>query len=186
MARQGEQAFRTPAQPPLRLPRQRSGRAAARTRLAIVLPFIRPKEPPPPMSANPFAAFRSEVVDSDPAARGDHGGLPAAASRMRAAAARRSRRSRPTRPSGSRRWRAAWRRSCAPNAVERRRGAHSRIFAVEPEGVALMCLAEALLRIPDAATRDALIRDKLRPATGAPMSGPARRCSSTPRPGASC
>ncbi len=29
------------------------------------------------------------------------------------------------------------------------------------EGLALMCLAEALLRIPDAATRDALIRDKL-------------------------
>jgi hypothetical protein len=29
------------------------------------------------------------------------------------------------------------------------------------EGVALMCLAEALLRIPDAATRDALIRDKV-------------------------
>ncbi|MGV2495308.1 bifunctional proline dehydrogenase/L-glutamate gamma-semialdehyde dehydrogenase PutA [Pelagerythrobacter aerophilus] len=29
------------------------------------------------------------------------------------------------------------------------------------EGVALMCLAEALLRIPDAETRDALIRDKL-------------------------
>ncbi|GGZ03414.1 trifunctional transcriptional regulator/proline dehydrogenase/L-glutamate gamma-semialdehyde dehydrogenase [Novosphingobium colocasiae] len=29
------------------------------------------------------------------------------------------------------------------------------------EGVALMCLAEALLRIPDHATRDALIRDKL-------------------------
>ncbi|MCD7108621.1 trifunctional transcriptional regulator/proline dehydrogenase/L-glutamate gamma-semialdehyde dehydrogenase [Rhizobium sp. DKSPLA3] len=32
------------------------------------------------------------------------------------------------------------------------------------EGVALMCLAEALLRIPDTATRDALIRDKI--ATG--------------------
>jgi RHH-type proline utilization regulon transcriptional repressor/proline dehydrogenase/delta 1-pyrroline-5-carboxylate dehydrogenase len=31
------------------------------------------------------------------------------------------------------------------------------------EGIALMCLAEALLRIPDAATRDALIRDKLAP-----------------------
>ena len=31
------------------------------------------------------------------------------------------------------------------------------------EGVALMCLAEALLRVPDAATRDALIRDKLAP-----------------------
>ena len=29
------------------------------------------------------------------------------------------------------------------------------------EGVALMCLAEALLRIPDAATADALIRDKI-------------------------
>ncbi|OZI71896.1 trifunctional transcriptional regulator/proline dehydrogenase/L-glutamate gamma-semialdehyde dehydrogenase [Bordetella genomosp. 12] len=30
------------------------------------------------------------------------------------------------------------------------------------EGIALMCLAEALLRIPDTATRDALIRDKLK------------------------
>ena len=29
------------------------------------------------------------------------------------------------------------------------------------EGVALMCLAEALLRIPDSATRDAMIRDKI-------------------------
>ena len=29
------------------------------------------------------------------------------------------------------------------------------------EGIALMCLAEALLRIPDASTRDALIRDKI-------------------------
>src|SRR5690606_12750236 len=29
------------------------------------------------------------------------------------------------------------------------------------EGVALMCLAEALLRIPDTDTRDALIRDKI-------------------------
>ncbi|MES2492991.1 MAG: bifunctional proline dehydrogenase/L-glutamate gamma-semialdehyde dehydrogenase PutA [Pseudomonadota bacterium] len=32
-----------------------------------------------------------------------------------------------------------------------------------PEGVALMCLAEALLRIPDDDTRDALIRDKIAP-----------------------
>ena len=31
------------------------------------------------------------------------------------------------------------------------------------EGIALMCLAEALLRIPDTATRDALIRDKIAP-----------------------
>jgi len=30
-----------------------------------------------------------------------------------------------------------------------------------PEGIVLMCLAEALLRIPDDATADALIRDKL-------------------------
>ncbi|XOD70414.1 MAG: trifunctional transcriptional regulator/proline dehydrogenase/L-glutamate gamma-semialdehyde dehydrogenase [Sodalis sp. (in: enterobacteria)] len=30
------------------------------------------------------------------------------------------------------------------------------------EGIALMCLAEALLRIPDKATRDALIRDKIK------------------------
>lgn len=30
-----------------------------------------------------------------------------------------------------------------------------------PEGIALMCLAEALLRIPDKPTRDALIRDKI-------------------------
>ncbi|MEP7329569.1 MAG: bifunctional proline dehydrogenase/L-glutamate gamma-semialdehyde dehydrogenase PutA, partial [Betaproteobacteria bacterium] len=35
-------------------------------------------------------------------------------------------------------------------------------FSLESnEGVALMCLAEALLRIPDAATRDRLIRDKI-------------------------
>ena len=31
------------------------------------------------------------------------------------------------------------------------------------EGVALMCLAEALLRVPDAATMDALIEDKIAP-----------------------
>lgn len=31
------------------------------------------------------------------------------------------------------------------------------------EGIALMCLAEALLRVPDSATADALIRDKLAP-----------------------
>jgi RHH-type proline utilization regulon transcriptional repressor/proline dehydrogenase/delta 1-pyrroline-5-carboxylate dehydrogenase len=31
------------------------------------------------------------------------------------------------------------------------------------EGIALMCLAEALLRIPDRATRDSLIRDKIAP-----------------------
>jgi len=35
-------------------------------------------------------------------------------------------------------------------------------FSLESrEGIALMCLAEALLRIPDSATRDRLIRDKI-------------------------
>lgn len=52
------------------------------------------------------------------------------------------------------------------------------------EGVALMCLAEALLRIPDRATRDALIRDKLRAATGNRIWAVCNRCSSTPPPGA--
>ena len=34
------------------------------------------------------------------------------------------------------------------------------------EGILLMCLAEALMRIPDSATADALIRDKLRSRIG--------------------
>ena len=55
------------------------------------------------------------------------------------------------------------------------------------EGVALMCLAEALLRIPDAATRDALIRDKIGERRLArARRATARRCSSTPRPGGCC
>ena len=139
------------------------------------------------MSANPFAAFRSEVLTQTP---------------LRAAITAAIRRPEP---------------ECVPplldlaalapdqagpvEALAREPGdaicaAKTRSSGVEgliyeyslssQEGVALMCLAEALLRIPDAATRDALIRDKRRPATGAPMSAPARRCSSTPRPGAWC
>ena len=54
------------------------------------------------------------------------------------------------------------------------------------EGVALMCLAEALLRIPDAATRDALIRDKIVAGDWQRHLGKAPRCSSMPRPGACC
>jgi RHH-type transcriptional regulator, proline utilization regulon repressor / proline dehydrogenase / delta 1-pyrroline-5-carboxylate dehydrogenase len=49
----------------------------------------------------------------------------------------------------------------------RAKGAHGAVEGImreyalsSDEGVALMCLAEALLRIPDRATRDALIRDK--------------------------
>jgi len=59
----------------------------------------------------------------------------------------------------------------ARRLVEGLRKSHRRPSAVEAlvqeyalssaEGVALMCLAEALLRIPDNATRDALIRDKI-------------------------
>ncbi len=54
--------------------------------------------------------------------------------------------------------------------VRARRGEHSvlDVFLKEfglanEEGVALMCLAEALLRVPDAATVDALIADKILP-----------------------
>ena len=54
------------------------------------------------------------------------------------------------------------------------------------EGVALMCLAEALLRIPDKATRDALIRDKISSGQWEPHLGKSPRCSSTPPPGACC
>jgi hypothetical protein len=42
------------------------------------------------------------------------------------------------------------------------------------ERVALMCLAEALLRIPDAATRDALIRDKIGGGNWRSVVGPSR------------
>ncbi len=59
----------------------------------------------------------------------------------------------------------------AAKLVAQVRGARSHAFGVDalmqefslssPEGVALMCLAESLLRIPDRQTRDLLIRDKL-------------------------
>ena len=52
------------------------------------------------------------------------------------------------------------------------------------EGVLLMCVAEALLRIPDKATADKLIRDKLGDATGRSTWARASRSSSMPRPGA--
>jgi len=51
------------------------------------------------------------------------------------------------------------------------------------EGVALMCLAEALLRIPDSETVDKLIRDKIAAADWRSHLGIPARCSSTPRPG---
>ena len=51
------------------------------------------------------------------------------------------------------------------------------------EGVALMCLAEALLRIPDPATRDRLIRDKIGGADWEAHVGRSPRCSSMLPPG---
>jgi RHH-type proline utilization regulon transcriptional repressor/proline dehydrogenase/delta 1-pyrroline-5-carboxylate dehydrogenase len=54
------------------------------------------------------------------------------------------------------------------------------------EGIAMMCLAEALLRIPDAHTADELIADKLAgPDWSESSAGPIRR-SSTPRPFPCC
>ncbi len=53
---------------------------------------------------------------------------------------------------------------CVRNARTRAGGVDALMleFSLDSrEGVALMCLAEALLRIPDAATRDRLIRDKI-------------------------
>ncbi len=59
----------------------------------------------------------------------------------------------------------------AAKLVAKVRSARAHVFGVDalmkefslssPEGVALMCLAESLLRIPDMQTRDLLIRDKL-------------------------
>src|SRR5271166_3784841 len=115
------------------------------------------------MSVSPFAAFRSEIVDQTP---------------LRAAITAAYRRPEPEcvpplltlavlTPGEAERARAL-----ARSLVVRLR-AKTRSSGVEgliheyslssQEGVALMCLAEALLRIPDAATRDALIRDKLSP-----------------------
>ena len=50
------------------------------------------------------------------------------------------------------------------------------------EGIALMCLAEALLRVPDAATADALIRDKIGSIDWASIWAKAPPPSSMPRP----
>ncbi len=115
------------------------------------------------MTANPFAAFRSEVVRQTP---------------LRAAITAAYRRPEPeclppllklaeVEPDEARRI-----DPLARGLVTKLRG-KTRSSGVEgliyeyslssQEGVALMCLAEALLRIPDAATRDALIRDKLSP-----------------------
>src|ERR1700741_3271193 len=64
--------------------------------------------------------------------------------------------------------RIAERARCLVRAVRRERLGKGGIDAFlheyalsSPEGVALLCLAEALLRVPDAETVDRLIRDKI-------------------------
>jgi RHH-type proline utilization regulon transcriptional repressor/proline dehydrogenase/delta 1-pyrroline-5-carboxylate dehydrogenase len=80
-------------------------------------------------------------------------------------------------------WR-SWRR-CARRG---RRARASMPFLREyhlasPEGVILMCLAEALLRIPDAHTADRLIADKIAAGAWEEHLGTASPCLSTPRRG---
>ncbi|HXQ49575.1 MAG TPA: bifunctional proline dehydrogenase/L-glutamate gamma-semialdehyde dehydrogenase PutA [Stellaceae bacterium] len=72
-------------------------------------------------------------------------------------------------PSVKSRIAAAARRLVAEARTRRHGGGGIDVFLSEyrlssQEGIALLCLAEALLRIPDAATIDRLIRDKLAPA----------------------
>jgi RHH-type proline utilization regulon transcriptional repressor/proline dehydrogenase/delta 1-pyrroline-5-carboxylate dehydrogenase len=115
------------------------------------------------MSANPFAAFRSEVVSQTP---------------LRAAITAAYRRPEPDcvpplialaalEPPDAERVEVLARSLVTRlRAKTRSSGVEGLIYEYSlssQEGVALMCLAEALLRIPDAATRDALIRDKLAP-----------------------
>ncbi len=112
---------------------------------------------------NPFAAFRSEVVTQSP---------------LRAAITAAARRPEPEcvsplldlaalPPDDAQRVEAVARglvtRLRAKNRSSGVEGLIHEYSLSSQEGVALMCLAEALLRIPDAATRDALIRDKLSP-----------------------
>ncbi len=115
------------------------------------------------MSVSPFAAFRSEIVDQTP---------------LRAAITAAYRRPEPEcvpplltlaalTPGEAERVEALARSLVTRlRAKTRSSGVEGLIYEYSlssQEGVALMCLAEALLRIPDAATRDALIRDKLAP-----------------------
>ena len=115
------------------------------------------------MSANPFAAFRPEVVTQTP---------------LRAAITAAYRRPEPEcvpplldlaalTPDQAGRVEVLARSLVTKlRAKTRSSGVEGLIYEYSlssQEGVALMCLAEALLRIPDAATRDALIRDKLSP-----------------------
>ena len=116
------------------------------------------------MAQNPFASFRSEIVAETP---------------LRAAITRATRQPEPEcvppllalaelKPGEAEKVDALARKLVTRlRAKTRASGVEGLIHEYSlssQEGVALMCLAEALLRIPDAETRDALIRDKLGPA----------------------
>ncbi len=132
-------------------------------------------------------AFRPFAAAAKRAAREDHGRVSHAGAGMRAAPGRRGAACR--RPSAEKARATARklvedvaRQDASGGGVE---GLIQEYSLSSQEGVALMCLAEALLRIPDRATRDALIRDKIALGRlGQPRRARRPRCSSTPRPGA--
>ena len=130
--------------------------------------------------------LRRSAAARDKAARGDRGGQPARRGRSRRADPRRRQALAGCRPAHPRRPRTGLSRGCATQGPARG-GIDAFLHEYElstPEGVALMCLAEALLRIPDSETIDRLIRDKLgRRRLGRAISAIPNRCSSTPRPG---
>ncbi|PEQ13894.1 trifunctional transcriptional regulator/proline dehydrogenase/L-glutamate gamma-semialdehyde dehydrogenase [Novosphingobium sp. PC22D] len=108
-----------------------------------------------------FAAFAPPLSDPTPLRA-----AISAATRREEAACLRPLLEAATLPDDQRRFAAATARDLikAVRAKDRRGGMESLVQEYSlssQEGVALMCLAEALLRIPDDGTRDALIRDKI-------------------------
>jgi RHH-type proline utilization regulon transcriptional repressor/proline dehydrogenase/delta 1-pyrroline-5-carboxylate dehydrogenase len=114
-------------------------------------------------AANPFAVFRSEVVSQTPL----RSAITAAYRRPEPECLRSLLDLAAMTPEEAERVETLARRLVKQlRAKTRSGGVEGLIYEYSlssQEGVALMCLAEALLRIPDAATRDALIRDKLAP-----------------------
>jgi RHH-type proline utilization regulon transcriptional repressor/proline dehydrogenase/delta 1-pyrroline-5-carboxylate dehydrogenase len=138
----------------------------------LPLPPFTPLAAAPPLRAAISALTRTPETDLLPALLARARLAPAAAARVQALALRVARgvreRSRDGRP-------------CRPGA-----GPAAGVCAVLAGRRGADVPGRGLLRIPDAATRDALIRDKIAAATGMPTWGAAPRCSSTPPPGACC
>ena len=114
------------------------------------------------MSSPPFHDFARSIQPQTPLRDAITVGLAAARDRVPAAADRpgqlASRHRRPRPGAWRRRLVEALRAKTPSGGVE---GLIHEYALSSQEGVALMCLAEALLRIPDDETRDALIRDKI-------------------------